>query len=287
MWCVSFKNAHANKAKYGEIDRREGTYAGYYGYHLTIALRACRDNTYNQELTKNTLTTISIDRGTNVYRDFLSVTEGSKVHLFSKKAPLQKWNLALVEKDGSDVYTIQVADSSSGATFYLSCLPNSSSVALASADDGSGSQHWCFREVGPGTYNILNKGPNKDTKSIAHYPDNKQHAFLSCTYEGFVDLYSHDDESGRQQWIFEAPLKLARTSEIPTILQAEIQFHPEQLFSSRPGCVHQSTHDAYERLYYTLSKDKDLEKTEEVQIEKAKLRKAIEIHYAVGLSRVK
>ena len=99
-------------------------------------------------------------------------------------------------------------------------------------------------------------------------------------------MYSHDDDTGRQQWnvdSFEKPLKLAKTIAMPTTLLAEIQFHPEQIFSSNHRCIKSRTHDAYERLNYTLEK----EKTEQVEIEKVKLRKAIELHFAFGLSRVK
>ena len=275
--------------KYGDIDRNNGTYSGYFGYHSTIALRAYRDNTCYQphELSKNVQTTISVDRGTNVYRDFLSTTAGNKVHLFSKKTAHQRWNLVKVSEKDDELYTIRIPDAGNGGVFYLGCSSNASSVALVSEDDGSGSQHWCFKEVGPGVYNILSKGPDRDSLSIRHYPDNKQYAFLSTTPEGQVDLYSHDDESGRQQWIFEEPLKLAKTNAITTILLAEIQFHPEQLFSSNPESVHHISHDAYERLFYTLGKDNVKEKAGEVEIQKGKLRKAIEIYYAVGMSRVK
>lgn len=91
------------------------------------------------------------------------------------------------------MYTIQVdTRGTNPGEEYLSSRVNGF-VDLFSKDDGSGRQRWYLSEV-PGlrhdhVFNIKIAGGT-----------NLGEEYLSCRRDGFVDLYSRDDGSGRQQW---------------------------------------------------------------------------------------
>lgn len=83
--------------------------------------------------------------------------------------------------------------STDGKYTYLSrsILPK---VDLWSSDDGSGRQKWVIETVGTSA-----KGPVVHIKTIE---GERKHCFMSCDeHGGKVNLWTEDDNSGRQKWV--------------------------------------------------------------------------------------
>lgn len=99
---------------------------------------------------------------------------------------------------GSDrLYHVQVAGGTRGGfggEQLLSTTSNGKKVDLYSHDDKSGRQQWKFEYVTGGYYHIKVRGGTSGGF--------EGEQLLSTTHDGkLIDLYSHDDHSGRQQWI--------------------------------------------------------------------------------------
>lgn len=100
-------------------------------------------------------------------------------------------------------YNIQNAGGRDGCNQYLSTTSscNSNLVDMYDRDDGSGRQRWEIQPVPnkPNTYTIRIAGGRAGLFSSLLC--NNYLSTASCG-SNLVDLYSNDDGSGRQQWIF-------------------------------------------------------------------------------------
>jgi outer membrane protein assembly factor BamB len=139
---------------------------------------------------------IQVLRGLSSNRSLLSANgDGSVVDLYSTDdgSGRQDWDIELVP-GYDDLYHVTISKGVPGGRVYLSCTSDGTKVDLYTTDDGSGRQRWRFVPVAgtsiPSYYNIFVSAGT-----------NTSHTYLSCTPDGFVvDLYSIDDDSGRQRW---------------------------------------------------------------------------------------
>ena len=148
---------------------------------------------------------ILVGGGVQHGRRYLSCTDdGSKVDLYTVDdgSGRQRW---VIDNFG-DYCTIRVAGGVRNGRVYLSCTADGKKVDLWTQDDASGRQRW-----------EIHVPPNKHWFLHPILPICRRHSqvrvkggtfggriFLSCTADGgIVDLYSTDDNSGRQKWVFE------------------------------------------------------------------------------------
>ncbi|GLC33332.1 hypothetical protein PLESTB_000345000 [Pleodorina starrii] len=119
--------------------------------------------------------TVHIRRGVSSNRTFLSCTsDGTKVDLC--------------------YYHIEVLGGVGCGRRLVSCSPDGERTELVDADDGSGRQRWILEPTTNGYFLIRVQAGISAAASGRRY--------LSCTSCGqVVDLWTHDDGSGRQQWL--------------------------------------------------------------------------------------
>jgi len=129
---------------------------------------------------------------------FLSVPEdGSKADLYSKDegSGRQRWVLTPLQGH-ANTYTIRSGGGVNNNRQLLSCTDDGSKVDLYTHDDNSGRQRWVFQAK------ALIRENHPHNTNVASGVSNGR-VFFSCTDDGSkVDLYTQDDASGRQQWVF-------------------------------------------------------------------------------------
>lgn len=135
-------------------------------------------------------------RGLTSNRCLLSCnTDGSVVDLWSSDdgSGRQRWQFVPVEGE-DNLYNIIVSDGVASDRKYLSCTMDGAKVDLWSEDDGSGRQRWHVTRV--------RNSPTCNTYLIKVSEGvSSNRRYLSCTMDGTkVDLWSGDDDSGRQRW---------------------------------------------------------------------------------------
>lgn len=139
---------------------------------------------------------LQILRGLDTNRNLLSCTPEEKiVDLFNHDdgSGRQQWEFNLVPGE-INVYNIKIVKGASTNRVFLSCTESGDKVDLWDCDDGSGRQRWelipMIDSPTPNTYLIrIADGVSTNNK------------LLSCTPNGLkVDLFDHDDGSGRQRW---------------------------------------------------------------------------------------
>ncbi|MEQ1765232.1 MAG: hypothetical protein ABL984_19040, partial [Pyrinomonadaceae bacterium] len=110
----------------------------------------------------------------------------------------QRW---LVQRTSDLVsYYIVVGGGTAADRKYLSASSDGTKVSLAAEDDGSGRQRWllnsfAFGQPGSFRYRIsVSNGVESGRRFLSTTPDG-----------GTVDLFTRDDNSGRQQWSLNVP----------------------------------------------------------------------------------
>ena len=151
---------------------------------------------------------IIISGGVHTGRRFLSCTEdGSKVDLYTVDdgSGRQRW---IVDNFG-DYCTIRVAGGVKNGRVYLSCTANGCLVDLFTQDDASGRQRWEILDhsVQHNKHWFLNPALPMCRKHMQVRVKGGTFGgriLLSCTADlAKVDLFTTDDNSGRQKWYLE------------------------------------------------------------------------------------
>jgi len=151
--------------------------------------------------TENGYYNIQIASGVSNGRNYLSVTSsGDKVDLWphDDNSGRQRWILLPIEGN-PDACNVEIASGIDGDKSFLSVPPSGNYADLWYEDDNSGRQQWIFKrtdvpaadcDLETGVYEVLIQGGTDPYKR-----------HLSVTPDGRrVDLWTHNDASGRQEW---------------------------------------------------------------------------------------
>jgi len=135
---------------------------------------------------------VQILRGLASNRSLLSSDGAAKVDLWVKDDDSNRQTWEFKPVPGTSLFNIRLV--ASQARRFLSCTGDGLVVDTYDKDDGSGRQRWVVEPVPnsptPDTFLIRISGGVTTNRKL-----------LSCTPDGAkVDLYDHDDGSGRQRW---------------------------------------------------------------------------------------
>ena len=138
---------------------------------------------------------IKIAGGTAPGETYLSCQADGFVDLYDKddESGRQRWEF--IEVPGkSNTYNIRVWSGTNPGETYLSCTEE----GMVDLYDKVGiRQEWVLQSLGNSKYNIKIAGGT-----------NTGETYLSVTEDGaLVNISSHDDNSGRQKWIIDPPVK--------------------------------------------------------------------------------